>query len=75
MENNNIPGAAFGVACSFGILNEDYSEEDDLVPPIFFVTFNTRDEALALQLAKCVCGTESLAKQSLVVLDKDGRIW
>lgn len=73
MEEKN-PTVAFGVACSFDIPDEDM-DEDDMLPPIFFVTFQTKDEEKAIKLAQCFCGTREKAKASLLVLDKDGRIW
>lgn len=58
--------AMYAIACS-------YLEEDDF-QGYFFVTFNTRDEKEAMNLAKCVCGKKAGPK-SLVVVDSNGGIW
>jgi hypothetical protein len=57
--------ALYAVAC----LSEDPDE------PYFFVTFNTRDERKAIQLARCVSGNSHTAEKSLVIVDYSGGVW
>lgn len=63
--NRCMEKALYAVAC----LNDDPDE------PYFFVTFNTRDEREALQLARCVSGNTTTAEKSLVIVDYSGDVW
>lgn len=55
----------YAIPCAFG--TESYDDE------LFFVTFSTKDEVKALQLASCICGPE-MADKALVIINEDGGI-
>lgn len=55
--------ANYAVAC---MLNEDLQE-------LFFVTFNTRDETLALELSRCIVGDN--AEKCLMIINEYGEIY
>lgn len=54
----------YAIPCAFDV--ESYDE-------LFFVTFNTKDEVEALQLASCICGPD-MASKALVIINEDGDI-
>lgn len=54
----------YAVACTL-------EEDDDC--DFFFVSFNTKDELEALDLAKCIVGNN--AEKCLVVIREDGEIF
>lgn len=64
MTHGSPLASKYAVACTL-LEDEDYE--------YFFVSFNTRDEQEALDLAKCIVGSN--AEKCLVVIREDGEIF
>ena len=59
--------ALYAIPCAFGYPS-DFDEDS-----LFFLTFKTRDETEAYQLASCVCGPKG--KNALVIISEDGEVY